>query len=166
MTKSLYLLRHSYAEKLSGKIDINRELTQQGLSVISSLGAKLREEKFKVDSIVCSPAVRTTQTAIFLTEQLGISENFIHYDKKIYDASVRELLEVVNSFSEEFKQVLLVGHNPAISFLGEYLTGEMIGHVRPGGLVTIHFKDFNWKEISQDTGDFSSYYHPLEAEKD
>ena len=60
--------------------------------------------------------------------------------EKIYDASVRELLEILNEIEESAKSVLLIGHNPTMSFFAEYLTGRGFAGMEPCGLVTISFE--------------------------
>ncbi len=160
MNRTLFLLRHSYAEKTDDKSDRDRMLTVKGLNAVRAFGRKLQEDEFDPDTIVCSPAVRTRETAVNLIEELGISEQLISFDEKIYGASVRELLGVVNEIGPSVKTVLLIGHNPAITFFAEYLTGAGIENIRPCGLVTIRFKKTGWTRISQSTGIFVSYYHP------
>ncbi len=159
MKRKLYLLRHSYAEPPGDGSDFNRGLTMEGLTAVRALGRKLGEEDFNPDVIISSNAVRAEDTAINLTEELGISEQVITYEEKIYEASVRELLEIVNEFEDADKSVLLIGHNPTLSFFGEYLTGNGFSGMEPCGLLTIKFESA-WNEISQGTGNFVSYYHP------
>lgn len=159
MKKSLYLLRHSYAEPTGGGSDFDRGLTMEGLTTVRALGRKLGENDFNPDLIVSSKAIRAEDTAINLAEELGITEQVITYDDKIYEASVRELLESLNGFENNIKSALMIGHNPTISFFGEYLTGNGFAGMEPCGLVTITF-DVMWNEISQGSGEFVSYYHP------
>ncbi|MEP1096570.1 MAG: histidine phosphatase family protein [Cyclobacteriaceae bacterium] len=159
MKRSLYLLRHSYAEPPGDGNDFGRGLTMEGLTTVRALGRKLGENDFNPDLIVSSNAIRAEDTAINLTEELGISEQVITYDEKIYEASVRELLEILNEFDGSVKSALLIGHNPTISFFGEYLTGNGFAGMEPCGLVTITF-DVAWEEISQGSGKFVSYFHP------
>ena len=119
----------------------------------------MSEEDFSPDSIISSTALRARDTATNLTEELGISEQIIQFEDKIYEASVRELLEVVNTQDSSNKSVLLVGHNPTISFFAEYLTGNGFSGMEPCGLVIVSFKS-PWNEVSQGSGIFVEYYHP------
>ena len=160
MKKNLYLLRHSFAEPPEGSTDFERILTIRGLNAVRALGRKLLEDTFNPEIIISSKAMRAADTAINLTEELGISEQVIGYNEKIYDASVRELLEVINQVGDSVQSVLLIGHNPTMSFFAEYLTGTDFPGIEPCGFVTIRFEEVNWSEISQDSGNFVSYYHP------
>ncbi len=131
----------------------------EGLTAVRALGRKLGEDDFDPDFIVSSNAVRAEDTAINLAEELGISEQLITYEEKIYEASVRELLEIVNEFEDNVKSALLIGHNPTLSFFGEYLTGNGFAGMEPCGILTIQFES-SWNELSQGSGNFVSYYHP------
>jgi len=159
MKRSLFLLRHSYSDPPGDVSDFKRNLTMKGLNSVRALGRKLGEEDFNPDLIISSDAIRAEDTAINLAEELGISEQVISYDRKLYEASVRELMEIINEVEEPARTVLLIGHNPMISFFGEYLTGKGFAGMEPCGLVTITFEN-SWNEISQGSGSFVSYYHP------
>lgn len=139
---------------------MDRTLTLEGQSTVRSLGRHLTKENFHPGVILCSPSVRTTETAHNLVEEMAISESIIDFKDEIYNASVRELLALINSLDESEQQVAIVGHNPAISYFGEYLTNEGIGGMEPCSIVTIRLEDIKWKEASQGDGTFISYFHP------
>lgn len=160
MNRTLYLIRHSYAEEPNGNQDKERSLTLEGQSTVRALGRYLINQKFNPDVILCSSAERTRETAINLVEELEMSEQTITYSSTIYEASVRELLEIVNNIKEGNKEVVIIGHNPTITFFGEFLTGASIGNMQPSSVVTIRFDTAKWNEISQSSGIFVSYYHP------
>lgn len=160
MSKKLYLLRHSYAEEMHGKPDFERSLTMEGLSTIRALGRHLRTESFKPGRLMVSSARRTRETAINLVEELGLNEQSIQYLDELYNASIRELLVAVTNADEIHSSLTLIGHNPAITYFAEYLTNESIGNMEPSSLVTIDFENVKWKEVSQNSGNFVSYFHP------
>ncbi len=160
MKRKLFLLRHSYAESPGNKRDKERELTMEGISAARAMGRKMSEANFNPHQILCSTALRAESTAINLTEELGINEQVIIFEEKLYEASVREMLEIINSTEGSKKSILLIGHNPTISFFSEYLTATTIGDMEPCGMVTIQFEDLEWEEVTQGTGTFVSYNHP------
>lgn len=160
MSRKIYLIRHSYAEEAHGKRDIERKLTLEGQSTVRALGRFLINQNFNPDIILCSSSVRTTETAVNLVEELEINEGVIEYRDVIYNASVREMLEVLNSISNDYKSIAIIGHNPTIAFFGEYLSGSIIGNMDPAGVVSIKIDKLKWSEISQGSGIFEGYYHP------
>lgn len=160
MSKKLYLIRHSYAEEPGAKLDIERSLTLEGQSTVRALGRHLIKENFKPDIIYCSTAIRTRETASNLVEELGMNDHVIKYNEVIYNASVRELLAVLNDVEKGHREIAIIGHNPTITYFGEFITGSGIGNMEPCGVVTIKFDKVGWEEISQGTGTFVSYFHP------
>ncbi|MCA6073285.1 SixA phosphatase family protein [Fulvivirga sedimenti] len=161
MSKSLFLLRHGRAmEKLSGQKDIERELDSIGLQNASRMGMKLQNDKTRFDIIISSPASRALNTASLIAEQLGYDPGRIHINDELYEASVRTLLQVVNNLKDEWESVLLVAHNPAISYLAEYISDAETGTMETCGLVNIDFETAHWEEISQGHGKFISYIYP------
>ncbi|MEM6830963.1 MAG: histidine phosphatase family protein [Bacteroidota bacterium] len=140
--------------------DFERSLTMEGISTARALGRKLVNDRFNPHQIVCSPAVRAYDTAVNLSEELNINEQEIQKVDKLYEASVRELLEVVNDMEPTTESAILVGHNPSISYFAEMLTSSGIGNMEPCGLVMIDFEGITWKQISQASGTFVAYYHP------
>ena len=159
--KSLYLLRHARSlEKQNDQEDIDRGLTSIGLQNSTRMGINFAKKKIVFDIIICSPAVRAKTTAELVAEQLKYDTGKIHYNPEIYDASVRTLLEVVNKSKNEWKTVLLVGHNPSVSYLAEYVTRAEIGDLTTCGVVKIDLNIKSWEEVSEGNGKFVSYEYP------
>lgn len=161
MTKTLYLLRHARAaDRLSGQKDIERELDSIGLQNSTRMGMNFSNKTLQFDMIISSPAERAKQTASLIAEQMKYNTDKIHYNDEIYEASVRTLLQVVNRFKDEWNNVLLVGHNPSISYLAEYLTRSELGDMTTCGVARIEFDLESWAEVSEGNGELINYEHP------
>ena len=156
----LYLLRHSFAESPAGGADFQRALTSEGVNIARALGRYLLKSSFNPSKVFCSTAVRAKETMQNLAEELEMGERHVIYKDEIYNASVRELLQLVNSIESDSEDVMIVGHNPTITYFAEYLTGSNIGNMDPCGLVTVSFEDIPWDEVSQNSGSLVSYFHP------
>ena len=161
MTKTLFLLRHARAsEKQSGQQDIDRELNSIGLQNSTRMGIYMSKNSIRFDIIISSPAIRAKTTASLIAEQIKYAPHKIHENPEIYEASVRTLLRVVNQLKDEWDTVLIVGHNPSITYLSEYLSKSEIGNMTTCGLVNIQFEVDSWAEISEGTGELLSYQYP------
>ncbi len=159
--KQLYLLRHAQTlEKRQEEKDIDRMLTPVGFQNANRMGMNLKNKKVQPDIVICSAAIRTQQTAESIAEHVSYDSAKIHINSEVYDASIRTLLSVVNNLKNEWKTVVLIGHNPSISYLSEYITGEAVGNMSTCGLVSIKFKLDSWKEVSEGNGDFQFYEYP------
>lgn len=161
MTKHLYLLRHAQAaEKESRQDDKSRELTSAGIRDALHMGAWLREQQISFDLIATSSAVRAVQTAELVIEGMKVEPPRTVEEDTLYDASVRQLLDYVNNLEDAYSSVLLVGHNPPVSYLAEYLTKAEIGSMGPGSVVMIRFGEVSWKVVSENSGEMVKYVGP------
>jgi phosphohistidine phosphatase len=107
--------------------------------------------------MVSSPAVRTTETSHIISEALALPK--VIFDKHIYEASEETLLQIVNNFDDQFDLIALTGHNPGVSYLLFYLTGEM-KDVTPGAAILITFGVNEWKAVGNGSGTISFYTAP------
>lgn len=151
MVRKLYLLRHGRTEHGFQMPDVERALTRTGSDQVASLGKDMGKKGFCPDVIYCSTARRTRQTAGIFTGQLDC-QCAVEYREEIYEASVRTLLELVAKTDDRHHTALLIGHNPGLSYLYEYLTGAGADDMLPGELVCIGFEVVPWAEVSKGTG--------------
>ncbi len=131
MVKNLYLLRHGQAEYGFQGSDFDRSLTVNGVIQLRSLGQAMKLKSFYPDKVYCSTANRTQQTAEIFTEELDYTLP-VHYMEEIYEASVRTLFELITKQDEADSVILIIGHNPGISYLYDYLTSANFGDMTPG----------------------------------
>ena len=161
MEKTLFLLRHARAaEKTAEQQDLQRELNSVGLQNSTRMGINFEKNNVHFDIIITSPAVRAKTTASLVAEQIRYDTNKIHVNEEVYEASPRTLLQVVNQLKNEWNTVLIVGHNPSITYVSEYLTNDEIGNITTCGVVKIAFDMDSWEQVSEGTGKLVSYEYP------
>lgn len=123
-TKFLYLTRHAQAEPYTyGKEDYSRHLIEEGLEKTHSIGDKLKNCFGNQDEIkiISSTATRAKETSKILSHILGVGERQIEWNKNIYEASIHDLMQIINRVDESTHHLMMVGHNPSISNLCDYL---------------------------------------------
>jgi len=161
MQKTLFLIRHAKSDwSVPGQKDIERELNSRGISDAPRMGAKMKVLGMQPDLILSSPSVRTRMTLEFITEQIDYDLETVQWEDDIYEASVRTLLRIINELPEDKKMVAIVGHNPGLTFIAEYLTSEILGNVPTCGIVEILFDNMKWEEVSQNTGSMKKFIFP------
>jgi phosphohistidine phosphatase len=122
--KTLLLLRHAKSSwKEPGLTDFERPLNGRGLKAAPLMGRFLRRKNLHPELILSSPAKRASQTARLIIEAMKLDAE-PGFDEHIYEASVHDLLEVISQIEDGAHAVLLVGHNPGLEELLEFLTGE------------------------------------------
>lgn len=150
--KILYVLRHGEARPGIGvKGDFLRELTTDGRRQLSKLAQYLKSKDFKVDLILVSPAVRTQQSLEILTTTLAIKNNQVTHDE-IFDAEPQKLLEIINNIGPSSNHLLLVGHNPGISSLVSFVSGQNYVSMKPGMMAVLEILVDDWRLLGGNTG--------------
>ena len=158
MPRLLYLMRHAQsAEKQNNQTDFERELTASGMRQSVLIGNFIAQKNFPVEILYCSPAVRAKATANFVGEACKLDPDRIHAIDELYDASTRTLFNFIAQLGDELQHVMLVGHNPAVTYLAEHLTKEEISEIVPAGMVIIKFRFESWKELSEGSGELLSH---------
>jgi phosphohistidine phosphatase len=76
----------------------------------------------------------------------------IVFEDSIYEASLQALLNLIVNFDESAEKVFLIGHNPSLCMLADYLTEEEIYSLPTSGTVYIRFEIEKWGEISKGLG--------------
>ena len=159
--KSLYIIRHARAlEKQYDQKDIDRELDPIGLQNSSRMGRYFYKEDILPDAILASSASRALYSASLIAEQINFDTNRIETVEEIYDAPVRVLLQKVNEIPDENNSVFLVGHNPGVSYLAEYITDEHIGPLTTCGVVKVNSDVDSWAEIGSGNCKVEFYIYP------
>lgn len=159
--KTLYIVRHAQAEDhYLYQRDFDRELTQQGITKAVRTGRQLASEGNIPQIIITSPAKRTLQTARLLAENLGLPEEAIQPEEELYNASPRTLLQVINRIDDRYEKVMLVGHNPGVSYLTEWLTGSReAGNMTTCGVAQVQLDLTSWADVNQNCGTLLQYRH-------
>jgi phosphohistidine phosphatase len=122
--KSLLILRHAKAasDSPSGS-DFDRPLTSHGRRDARAVGGALRAGERQVDAIIASPARRVVETLAAVTEAAGWSEPPL-WDRRLYHASVDELIEAIRDLDGAAGTALIAGHNPGLQQLIAHLAGD------------------------------------------
>lgn len=153
MKKNLVLLRHAEAVAYAaGKTDHQRPLTPHGNQQAHTMSQTLDSLGFKPDLIYSSNAQRTTTTAEIFAQKLNYPTKNIIFDVSIYESTLEVMLYAINKLETQHQNVLMIGHNPTISYLIEYLTGQSIAGMPTCGAASIVFEVAEWAHVSADTG--------------
>src|SRR5262245_36183244 len=111
--KRLLLLRHAKSSWDEPSLpDRDRPLTPRGHKAADRMAEHLRSSAPAVDLVLCSTALRTTQTLEHVVRAFGDAELVV--EDALYGASDDELLERLRSVPEDVGGVALIGHNPGI----------------------------------------------------
>ncbi len=121
----LIIMRHAKSDWSEEHLsDFERPLTDRGRKAAKRMGKWLEHRHYHVDRIICSPALRAKQTCQIITEQIKLSQHNILFDIGIYDASLNNLVSLIDRYAKGIHTLLLIGHNPGLDQLLGYLSQD------------------------------------------
>ncbi len=148
--KKLILMRHAKSSWDLPLSDIQRPLNERGLRNAPEMGRRIKNSGIIPQLIYTSDAVRAYTTAQLVREALN-SDIPIQVEPKIYDSTLQTLLRIIENFPEEVDTILMIGHNPTISLLTNYLAGKEVGYFATAAMACLKFPG-TWQEVSGGTG--------------
>ena len=162
--RTLYLLRHAKSSWKDVTLpDYDRPLKDRGRKAAKRIGRHLAQEKLTDPLVLCSPAVRTRETADIVLKHANVRVD-VSFVEPIYEASLGDLLHVVSEIPDEKQVAIMIGHNPGFEELLAYLTGE--GRRMPTcALAKIKFDVESWKDIKEDQGTLEWFVTPKELDE-
>ncbi|MEV4429232.1 SixA phosphatase family protein [Streptomyces sp. R-07] len=120
--RSIVLLRHAKAD-WNDDSDHERPLADRGRQDAPVAGRRLAESGIAFDLALCSTAARTRETWKLVVGELPHRPKTT-YEERIYEASLGELIAVINETPDAVNDLLLIGHNPGMHALADALAGE------------------------------------------
>ncbi|MBP1640750.1 MAG: hypothetical protein H6Q17_2333 [Bacteroidetes bacterium] len=158
--KQLIIIRHAKAEiQKPGSTDIDRALCERGKSDAVKMANQLYSTEITPDAIISSTAKRALETATVFAEQYGIEslikEDFLYGDYNFSDVKQLLIEEVPLT-----NTVLMVGHNPNLSYIIAKLTGDFHQHLPTAAVTVIDFKIDQWEELQPSSGEMSLFFYP------
>ncbi len=124
MSRHLFLMRHAKSDWSRNLRDHDRPLNDRGRKSAFSMGLYLQEERLCPDQIYCSTAERARQTVLGVLQHLDYPESRVVWDKRIYLASLYELLSLLTEWLPHSNSIMVVGHNPGMEELFSYLAPQ------------------------------------------
>lgn len=160
--KTLCLIRHAKTSWMQPNApDRCRPLDERGIEDASILSQYLIQKNLKPELILSSPSERTHHTAKILAQALSCKEELISIQEKIYEAGVEDLLCVLQNIPNNLNVIFLVGHNPSITMLANYLSDKHIASIQTAGAFCLELDIDDWQQITlAEVKNFFEYHPP------
>jgi len=137
MQRELFILRHAKSDWAeAGQSDFERPLAHRGKKDARKLGEWMREHYLYPGLVLSSPAQRARQTLAAIGKALDIPADKIRFDERLYLASLHMLLKILEAVPTEYSSVMLVGHNPGLDELVNYISAGTVPLSDSGKLMT------------------------------
>ncbi|MER7817540.1 histidine phosphatase family protein [Streptomyces sp. NPDC096153] len=164
--RRIVLLRHAKADWPQVS-DHERPLADRGRMDAPAAGRKLADTGIPFDLALCSTATRTRETWKLAVHELPERPRTV-YEERLYEASLGDLLALLNETPDEVTELLLIGHNPGMHALADALSGKAEGdtlqRMNRGGFPTAAFAvvgfSGSWKSVEHGVGTLLDYWAP------
>ncbi|WP_329593279.1 histidine phosphatase family protein [Streptomyces sp. NBC_01362] len=164
--RRIVLLRHAKAE-WSQDSDHERPLAERGRKDAPVAGRKLVDSGIALDLALCSTAARTRETWKLAVHEMPQRPRTV-YEDRLYEASLGELIALINETPDDVHNLLVIGHNPgmhaAADALSESSAGDALSRMTRGGFPTAAFAvvEFtgSWKGVEHGVGKLVEYWTP------
>ena len=156
--RKLIVMRHAKAEPFAST-DVDRRLTERGRADAAEAGSFLAGIGTVPDHAVVSAAVRARETWAAVAAASGSAAELV-IEGALFSAGTEQVLEALRRVPAEAERVMLIGHNPAVTYLVHLLedghgepaaVDEMLRGYPPAAL-TVFDVDAAWQDLGPETG--------------
>ena len=157
--KTIHFLRHAKSSWDDFELrDYDRPLSTRGIQDADLMGNYFRSKKIKLDLVISSPSKRTTET---LEHFFQFEKPKVQFEESIYHATLDEILDVIFSVPEDTESIMLVGHNPSMHEITEFLGNKFINKY-PTCCLAAFKTDISWDKLSNGCGNLEFMKKPSE----
>jgi phosphohistidine phosphatase len=159
--KKLLLVRHAKSDWGQNDLsDFDRSLNHRGLNDAPMMAEFLKMKNIKPDLIISSAANRAITTASIIAEYLDYEPDLILQESSLYLCGANNILNNIKLIEDNIQTLMIVAHNPDITYLTNHLAGIRIDSIPTCGVACIDFNTDKWNEIDQDNAELIFFQYP------
>jgi phosphohistidine phosphatase len=170
MKCELLIMRHGKSDWSVPVDDLNRPLTRRGRGAVRLMADWLREQELTPELVIASPAARAVETCEKVRTRLHLNPGQVVWDPRLYEASPADLVTVLRGIDSDIGRALVIGHNPGLELLLEYLVERLVkpgdGKLLPTAAIARLGLGRSWRDIDRYCGVLRTLMRPRDlAEK-
>lgn len=145
--KRLILVRHGKSSWNYEVPDDERPLKKRGYKDGKLIAGAFEKHFAEPVVIWSSPAVRALATAMIFKEKLKIADEYFYVKSSLYTFNKNQLLEQIGHCDSQVENLMIFGHNPAITSLVNQLGDQDFDNIPTTGLIRIDFETDSWDKL-------------------
>ncbi|ACF14315.1 putative phosphohistidine phosphatase, SixA [Chloroherpeton thalassium ATCC 35110] len=159
--KTVLLVRHAKSSWDDPDMkDFDRPLNKRGKRDAPFMGSLLAQKNFQPELIVASPAKRTLITAQLIAAEIEYEQEKILTDPRLYEESFNFYLDVIKSWGDQLSKIMLVGHNPIMTSMINYLANYGLENLPTGAMFCAEMNIDSWSNVSSGLAKCYFYEYP------
>lgn len=148
--KKLHLIRHAKSSwKDSSLADIDRPLNKRGLESCQIMAQQILNAGCDFKHVFCSTAVRAQATIEHISQSLIDRNIQWHLDDALYTFNNQDLFLWWQTLDDSIPEVVMIGHNPAITDFCNEVSDSDIDNIPTCGYVQLAFDQNLWRDLSE-----------------
>ena len=149
--KQLILVRHAKSSWEAPLRDIDRPLTSKGIQDAHLVSSEIGNQIPKSFLVWSSSAKRASETAMIFAQNISFPVDSIVFKEELYTFDEKKLEQIIKSCPNNYDNLILFGHNEAITNFVNKFGSIFIDNVSTSGFVNIIFDQNNWDDIAKGT---------------
>ena len=146
--KTLLLVRHAKSSWDNLTLsDFDRPLNGRGKVEAPQMAKRIKDRKIKIDLFISSPAKRAKKTAKIFMEIFDESKKKLVLVPSLYEASVVNFYNAVETIDDTNNIVALFSHNPGITEFANSLTEYKVDNIPTCGIFAVSMRIEKWNEF-------------------
>ena len=146
--KQLILVRHAKSSWDAPLQDIDRPLSNKGIQDAHLVSTHISNEVPKSFIVWSSIAKRAAETALIFSQNISFPFESVMIKEELYTFDENKLEKVIKAFDNNYDNVILFGHNEAITNFVNKFGDIFIDNVSTSGLVFLQFNTNDWHNIN------------------
>jgi len=159
--KKLIVTRHA---KSSWNSDVDRDflrpLNKRGEHDAPMMAERLLQRGPLPELILSSTATRALSTANLLITNMSLSAELLLTTDSIYEAPLTALQKATESLTDDVTCAMLVGHNPGVSNLCNYLCLQARIEMPTCAMACFDLDIDSWNDVYKDCASLAWYDYP------
>lgn len=147
--KLLTLIRHAKSSWAEPSLpDFERPLNKRGKRDLPLMAQRISDHLPPADIIIASGAQRARTTAEQVL-QLQNEDSFLELVPELYEGCTETVLNTLQNQSDQYKHLMLIGHNPALEMLIQYLSHKRLAKFPTAAVAHMHLNVLSWSEAAE-----------------
>lgn len=159
--KRLTLIRHAKScWKNPDLNDFDRPLNKRGKRDLPKMVERVALLEQQPDYLLSSAANRTATTANSLSMRLGLTPEHVELVPELYESRCETLIYILQAQVNSAEHIMLVGHNPGLIELAEFLTQTKFHKFPTAAVAQMHLSITQWQELAAGCATLTHFDYP------
>ena len=145
--KKLTIIRHAKSSWKYDIGDLDRPLKSRGIADVKVVSKYFKTKYLQPEIVFSSLAKRALETCKIFLENIEFSYTNVNVSTEIYDFSGEKLTNFIKTLDNNYDNVMLFGHNYALTNFVNTYGDRYIENLPTSGLVIFEFNIDSWKDL-------------------